>query len=514
MKSTAQSLFRCASLILCFVVPSLYADEVDEIRKELAELKQDYLRRVESLETRLAQLAATQSKGIETDKQIMDQAVRAEVKAVETANQLEDAQAQIRQNKAAIERFSSTPLFDKKEASETDKIFEFHGYARSGYAINERGGPQTAFQATGALSKYRLGNEAETYSELVFVNNWLNPERDTSKAWFKTEAMVMAKTLNLQTYDPSSEFKLREAFVQGGNLFPGRFEKAKFWAGNRYYMRQDIHITDFWYTDPSGYGGGVEDVPLGNALASLAYIGSTQPSSPNVTTGNVAKSTVDARVMGLKAPGGEINVWYDYAFAKSGRMTSEGVTLPSADGHAIGLQHKRTEFFGGYHTITFQLGTGAASNLVATAQTPTQNWRHAKTYLFSDHSLIQPNNKFAIMPIFVAAWHHTGDPGSGYKRWISTGARPVWFFNKHASLAFEAGFDNVDDPLGRYEGWLRKFTIAPQIGAGPEFFSRPVVRLFVTYANWSDSLRGFVGGNAYIGRKQGLSAGLQMEAWW
>jgi hypothetical protein len=36
------------------------------------------------------------------------------------------------------------------------------------------------------------------------------------------------------------------------------------------------------------------------------------------------------------------------------------------------------------------------------------------------------------MPIFVAAWHDTGDPNSGYSRWISTGARPIWFL---ASMA-------------------------------------------------------------------------------
>ena len=38
MKSEAQSLFRSAVVLLCFVAPALYADEIDEIRKELAEL--------------------------------------------------------------------------------------------------------------------------------------------------------------------------------------------------------------------------------------------------------------------------------------------------------------------------------------------------------------------------------------------------------------------------------------------------------------------------------------------
>ena len=48
--------------------------------------------------------------------------------------------------------------------------FEFHGYFRSGYGLNGDGGQQVAFQAPGADAKYRLGNEAETYGEFIFVN--------------------------------------------------------------------------------------------------------------------------------------------------------------------------------------------------------------------------------------------------------------------------------------------------------------------------------------------------------
>jgi maltoporin len=414
------------SLILCFsVAANLYADELEDLKKELAELKRDYSRRIESLETRVTQLVAEQAKATGVDKLLTEIVTRTEVKALETKRRVEEAEKQIHQNRAAIERFSATPLFDKTESPDSNKAFEFHGYARSGYGINERGGPQVAFKAPSAVAKYRLGNEAETYAELVFVNNWLNPQREAGRAWFKTEAMVMTKTLNLQTYDPSSEFKLREMFVQGGNLFSGRMANAKFWAGNRYYMRQDIHINDFWYTDLSGYGGGVEDMPLGRgARAAFAYIGSTQPSSPNVTTGNVAKSTFDGRFQDLKAPGGEVSAWYDYVFAKSGQVTSNGVVLPSANGHGFGIQYRRTEFFGGYHSATFQIGTGAASNLVATAQAPIQNWQNARTYLFTDHLLVQTNNRFAIMPIFCGWLEQHGGSRKGLytldQHWCST----------------------------------------------------------------------------------------------
>ena len=117
------------------------------------------------------------------------------------------------------------------------------------------------------------------------------------------------------------------------------------------------------------------------------------------------------------------------------------------------------------------------------------------------------------MPIFVYQRTKDGNPQHDWNQWVSFGARPEVFFTKHFSLAFEAGFDHTHSP-GQYDGWLRKFTIAPQIGAGRKFFSRPVLRAFLTYADWSDGLRGFVGGTPYQNRTSGLTYGVQAEHWW
>src|SRR5262249_8539541 len=120
----------------------------------------------------------------------------------------------------------SHPTYDVLQEAETklDDLqqqvgaFEFHGYFRSGYGLNSQGGQQVAFQAPGAGAKYRLGNEAETYGELIFVNNWLNPERHSDKAWIKTEVMVEANTTNSASYANfndgrgNDQFRLREAF--------------------------------------------------------------------------------------------------------------------------------------------------------------------------------------------------------------------------------------------------------------------------------------------------------------
>ena len=101
-----------------------------------------------------------------------------------------------------------------------------------------------------------------------------------------------------------------------------------------------------------------------------------------------------------------------------------------------------------------------------------------------------------------------------HARQESLGARPVWFIGEHASVAGEVGADWTRDGQGRFRGWLRKFTLAPQLGAGHEFFSRPVLRAYLTYANWSPGFDGQVGGPVYADRRWGLSYGVQAETWW
>ena len=395
--------------------------------------------------------------------------------------------------------------------------FEFHGYFRSGYGLNGAGGQQVAFQAPGAGAKYRLGNEAETYGGFIFVNNWLNPEHATDKAWMKTEVMFEANTTNSASYASfpkglgNDQFRLREAFIQAGNVLQSQPD-AKFWAGERYYRRQHIEINDFYPLDMSGYGGGVEDVNLKFAKLAVAYLSGARP---DIVTenGNLAKNNVDVRLYGLKGPLGLWGGWFDFAATKGGK-TSDGTVIPTTDGYAVGLRHQHLEWHGGYNTFMIQYGTGAASNFSTSIDDPTRYLRSSARLLAVEHLLLQPNDKFAIMPIFVYQRLKDGNPKHPWEQWVSFGARPEIFFTKYLSLAMEAGFDHTRSATGQYEGWLRKVTIAPQIGAGRKFFSRPVLRAFLTYANWSDGLRGFVGGNPYLRRTNGLTYGLQAETWW
>ena len=84
-----------------------------------------------------------------------------------------------------------------------------------------------------------------------------------------------------------------------------------------------------------------------------------------------------------------------------------------------------------------------------------------------------------------------------------------------AMEAFEAGADYTNQENGP-EGVLGKFTLAPQIQPGRGHFSRPAIRAFVTYAVWSgsDDFENSVAPVSYGTDTQGLSFGVQMEAWW
>src|SRR5215510_4629741 len=506
------------------VVLSVHAQQTDDVQKQIQELKQHYEQTTRELQERIAALEQQLKKQAATKEDPPKKQAVSEVElAVQDAAKV--ALGQSKENQSLQGQVPATPTYDQLRDADTRmekleeqmKAFEFHGYLRSGFGLNSRGGQQVAFQAPGADAKYRLGNEAETYAELIFVNNWVNPEHDHDKAWIKTEVMVEANTSNSASYANfpdgigNDQFRFREAFVQAGNVFESQ-PTAKFWAGERYYRRYQAHIDDFYVLDMSGYGGGVEDLSVKVGKLAVAFLAGARP---DVTTenGNYAKSNIDVRLYDVKAPGGKLSGWFNFANAKGG-TTPTGTVIPSSHGYAFGIAHQRLEWKGGYNWFSVGYGTGAASNFSTSIDDPTPFLNNRKKLRIAEHLLLQTNDKFAIQPVFVYQRTQSGNPQEGWGQWLSFGARPQYFFTDHLSVAFEAGLDRTSSGSGQYEGWLRKFTIAPQIGAGRRFFSRPVLRLFVTYASWSDGLRGFVGGVPFHDKTSGFTFGVQTETWW
>ena len=507
-------------------VLSAPAQQTDQLEQELQQLRQQYEQTTHDLQQRIAAL----EQQIEKEKEARQTEIKkaATVSAAQLATQeiakplegnteqdVKRLQAQTTTNTTYVQLRDADTRIVKLE--EQAKAFEFHGYIRSGYGLNGLGGQQVAFQAPGAGPKFRLGNEAETYAELIFVNNLTNPNHDSDRAWLRTETMIEANTTNSASYANfpggvgNDQFRFREAFVQAGNVIKSDPD-VKFWAGERYYRRYHIDIDDFYILDMSGYGGGVEDLDVKVGKLAVAFLAGARP---DIITniGSYAKSNIDVRLYDMKVPEGRGALWFDYATAKGGTRQN-GTVIPTSDGWGFGFRHSRTEFHGGFNEVSVGYAKGAASNLSTLPEDPTPFLKHTETLLVQENFLIQPNSKFAIMPLFIYQRSRDGMPHHGAAQWYSFGARPEFFFTNHVSLVVEPGFDRVTASNGTYRGWLRKFTIAPQIGAGRLFFSRPVLRLFVTYANWSDGLPGFVGGVPYANKTSGLTYGVQAETWW
>jgi len=214
----------------------------------------------------------------------------------------------------------------------------------------------------------------------------------------------------------------------------------------------------------------------------------------------------------LKGPLGLWAGWFDFATSKGG-ATPSGTNISTTNGYAFGFRHQRLEWHGGFHAFGVQYGTGVASNFSTSIDDPSDFIQSTARLLITEQVLFQPNETFAIMPIFIYQRTKDGNPQHDWNQWVSFGARPEIFFTEHVSLAIEGGFDHTRSGSGQFDGWLRKVTIAPQIGAGRKFFSRPVLRAFLTYANWSNGLLGFVGGIPFQNRTNGLTYGVQAETW-
>jgi maltoporin len=395
------------------------------------------------------------------------------------------------------------------------KMFEFHGYFRSGFGINAKGGDQDAFAAPGAFAKYRLGNETETYGEIGFDANWLNP--DHTDTWFKTSIKLAIVAPRNSTFDVLNAIAVRESFVEAGKVLASHPEMS-LWAGQRFYRRRDVHINDFFFNDMSGYGAGFQDLKVGDKMKlNVAYLGGSAEIGPGgmaADLGRFAKNTFDLRLSDIPVGTGTLELWLIPTLEFAG----------DADADAAGIHHGigggvffNMPFMGGFNEISAEFGFGGAANLSSGLDTGIAD----SGWLFRvvERATVQMNPKLSMMWTGVLQLdNRNGDTnGSGGNLWISAGARPVYCFTKYTGIAFEGGVDIVKAeaaPGATVDtGFVGKLTVAPLIRPGTDFWARPELRAYVTAAFWNDGA-GDAGGPAFAGDNFGLTMGVQAESWW
>ncbi|MDF7823878.1 carbohydrate porin [Pontiellaceae bacterium B12227] len=411
--------------------------------------------------------------------------------------------------------------------------FEFHGYFRAGLGVNGNGDPMEAFKAPNAGAKYRLGNEAEAYAEATFQQNFRTQALIENKVDFFTKITLayVTPTVDNNTFDTTTS--LRELYAGARGVWSGQ-EDALFWAGNRFYEHLDIHISDFFFRDMAGFGGGVEDVTIGDEMKwAFAWLGGSidQLSSSGTAYENdyhFNKNTLDFRLYEIPLGIGKLELIGDLAYFSGDTLTQAApnptIKIDDSFGWSVGamLKSELTEEMDNRFTI--QYGEGAADNFkaVITAPQGVDLTDPAITFVpindthrlrITDDIVIDNGSPLSMQFAAVYENYDNGFDTANRIDWVSIGVRPVYHFNDYYSLAFEAGADYTHQK-DMLEGVIGKFTIAPQIQPASRHFSRPSIRAFFTYALWSEDFKGEVASNGYGNEQKGISAGVQFEAWW
>jgi len=392
---------------------------------------------------------------------------------------------------------------------------EFHGYFRSGYGMNSRGGHMQAFQAPDALAKYRLGNEQETYIETVFLNRNWNP--DPQGVTLETQIRVAYQTQQNQSWDLTNQVVLREMYGRMGQFLD--WDKgAKVWAGQRFCRLPELDINDFWWYDLSGYGGGFEDINCGIGKLDVTFIGFA-PTDINLSThrGRLSKENLNFKLGDVDVPFGKGMAWVNGSFIKGGIWTEDTtIKYPDLGGVDVGFMHYMPGELNN-NQFAVQYGSGAGTSLSAGGEIPTDgdmrnSWRVRVTNMWNR----QVTEKLSVQAVGVYQYTDTGAATKNGRTWVSFGFRPIYMFTKHFGVEVEPGMDYINNPMQDYDTSLFKLTGGIRITPGTIFNSRPAFRLFATYARWGDAFRGntLMGGDAFVSQQEGMNYGIQCENWW
>lgn len=387
--------------------------------------------------------------------------------------------------------------------------FDFHGYVRAGAGSSD-GDSQACFKLAGAQSKYRLGNECELYAELTGEQDLVQFD-----SGMKLSGLVMASLYNeldsTPTFHNSDDNKgsarLPQSYLQLTNI-PG-LQGARLWGGRIYYRRNDVHINDFFYWNPSGLGAGLENLAIGDKLKlSYAFFRNDGISLPYYSNRH------DLQLSGIDVnPGGELQLGVSYMNPSNKEPNAE----PNK-GWAYTVQHVQSGVLGGKNKLALQYGTGSGTSLSGTVgnlsnDSGDNSWRVLDAFDW------QATPNFGGQLVGLYQQDHTD---GGTQKWMSFGIRPAYAFTEHFKLVAELGHDRVQPASGPTRT-LTKFTIAPTLAMGKSFWSRPELRLFYTYAQWNQAAQDAAGNNAddplsasgvFGSRRHGSTVGLQVESWW
>ncbi|MBU3055962.1 maltoporin [Pseudomonas indica] len=355
----------------------------------------------------------------------------------------------------------------------TAQALEFSGYLRGGLGGSTGSQSQRCFQLPGAASKYRLGNECEQLAEPALSHDFLTLDDGSTVGLYG-----MLQLYNEYDHAPifdgdHGKVRLVQGYAYWKNV--GALNGGSLWAGRRYYKRNAIDISDFFYWNQSATGGGIEDVQIGDLRYSYAFSRKDNFDQKRYINRH------DFNVAGFKVnPGGELEVGLSYIDKPESIENSHS-------GWAATLQHKQQDFlgWGGVNTFAVQYGKGPGIGLGSTGDVGLDT--DAASFRVVEFFDWQPTPTFGgQFQVVYQRDKDTDDESTAEARdWWSVGGRTVFGLAPQFKLATELGHDRVKAPGGTRT--LTKFTIAPTWSPNGTTFrnANPEVRFYYTYAIWN-----------------------------
>jgi maltoporin len=391
------------------------------------------------------------------------------------------------------------------------------GYARIQTSLdNEKA--NVCFKAPGAGSKYRLGNECETWIELGLY--------DTLRF---DNGVILHNQIRPVFTGPNNHnieyLQLDEAYSELSAIFDN---SVSFWIGRRFYERYDSHMNDYFFLNMSGDGVGFRNLDLGAVRLSYSYIFDRLDPSSVVDDEKVLLDSHDLRLT-IPIERGAWTLFLNQMTLHSKEFNATQ-SIPKMDGYALGVLYKDTkitrELFGmeGENISALFYGKGVAKG--AGSVSPYRQERfvdavlasgrgieEAKTWRFINYNSFE-NDQWGMISNVVYEKRRENDFSSTEQTWVSVGIRPYWFFHRNGRFLLEEGIDRVKDEMGDQTYTVIKSTVALEAALEKGVWKRPVVRLYYTHADWSENARGSVGGEYYADQRHGDNVGVQFEYWW
>ena len=460
------------------------------------------------------------------------------------------------------------PALDESFLKSLTRNFTFSVYVRAGVQFNgSGGGGNFNFEPPdNEGGRPRLGNENDTYMEITWQQAHMlgdNPDvMDVSMRFTPSIRYVQNRGTfitgigggqNGRENGNDFDFVMREAFLEMSNVFKSAPE-ITFWAGQRFYDRQQVEPMDYYWLDMSGYGAGVEKIDLGIGNLWVAYLGGIDDDIASPDTGSFYKHSLDVRLKDIVFGPGKFMLFGVANYEKGTTFKTDfngnplTVTNPvTGVTHNVGVRTSDAWGIGGGVAYAIDLSAiGAKSLLELWASfgfgatnftsgtdigtiTGFESSFLAKNPGFTG-TLIDAGNAIQKQRRYRAGWFFVWNPNrcftvanwgfwqqdsAGYRRFgnqgvgtafieaagtrnlFEAGIRPYYWIADNIAIGGQA-FGSYQDNVRGFEGTsaygrsgsMGVFTIAPVIKPKGGYFTRPELRFFATYAIWTDSLRG------------------------